>query len=367
MSFIGAKPSQTLATPTSQYFNGTGSQTVFTLNRAVNVSEDLEVFVNNVQQEPGVGKSYTAVGTTLTFDAAPASGTANVYVVYRGLAEVTTRLEHDPNAALAATTGTFSGALTVDVNGATVATFDRATSDGTIIDLRKDGTTLGSIGAWSSSLLMGTGDVGLAFVDGTPERIQPRKADDQTSADGSIDLGHTNNRFKDLYLSGGVYLGGTGSANHLDDYEEGTITDLRIYFDTNLSATSQTGASYVTATGAIYTKIGRLVTVQFYWSGTYSANQVLLKHMENLPFVVGSSNNGFYGGNTSIAYHRGFGGYYRYNTSTDFSNNINLIVTPGTTNAHFKSWAHSFISTGYPLMNAGSGQELSASLTYMTS
>ena len=109
MSFIGSKPSQTLATPTSQYFNGTGSQTVFTLNRAVNVAEDLEVFVNNIQQEPGVGKSYTAVGTALTFDAAPSSGTANVYVVYRGLAEVTTRLEHDPNAALAATTGTFSG------------------------------------------------------------------------------------------------------------------------------------------------------------------------------------------------------------------------------------------------------------------
>ena len=114
MSFIGSKPSQTLATPTSQYFNGTGSQTVFTLNRAVNVAEDLEVFVNNIQQEPGVGKSYTAVGTTLTFDAAPSSGTANVYVVYRGLAEVTTRLEHDPNAALTATTGTFSGSVTAD-------------------------------------------------------------------------------------------------------------------------------------------------------------------------------------------------------------------------------------------------------------
>ena len=126
MAYIGPKPSQTLATPTSQYFNGTGSQTVFTLNRAVNVPEDLEVFVNNIQQEPGVGKSYTAIGTTLTFDVAPSSGTANVYVVYRGLAEVTTRLEHDPNAALAATTGTFSG--NVDVTGTVTA--DGLTVDG---------------------------------------------------------------------------------------------------------------------------------------------------------------------------------------------------------------------------------------------
>jgi len=116
MSYLGEKPAQTLAAPTSQYFNGDGSTVAFTLNRAVNVAEDLDVFVNNVRQEPGVGKSYTATGTTLTFDAAPSSGTANVYVVYRGLAEVTTRLEHDPNAALAATTGTFSSDLTVDTN-----------------------------------------------------------------------------------------------------------------------------------------------------------------------------------------------------------------------------------------------------------
>ena len=41
----------------------------------------------------GIGKSYTATGTTLTFDEAPPSGTGNVYVIYRGQAEVTTRLE----------------------------------------------------------------------------------------------------------------------------------------------------------------------------------------------------------------------------------------------------------------------------------
>jgi hypothetical protein len=116
MAYIGTPVQQALTKVTSQSFNGTGSQTVFTLNRAVNTGEELEVFVNNVQQEPGVGKSYTATGTTLTFDAAPSSGTGNIYVIYRGIAEVTRRLEHDPNQALAATTGTFSGDLTVDTN-----------------------------------------------------------------------------------------------------------------------------------------------------------------------------------------------------------------------------------------------------------
>ena len=116
MAYLGAQPNKTLTKTTSQSFNGTGSATVFTLNRAVNTEEELEVFVENVQQEPGSGKSYTASGTTLTFDAAPPSGTGNIYVIYRGQAEVTTRLEHDANQALAATTGTFSGDLTVDTS-----------------------------------------------------------------------------------------------------------------------------------------------------------------------------------------------------------------------------------------------------------
>ena len=39
-----------------------------------------------------------------------------------------------------------------------------------------------------------------------------------------MDIGSSSKRFKDLYLSGGAYLGGTGAANKLDDYEEGTWT-----------------------------------------------------------------------------------------------------------------------------------------------
>ena len=95
MSYLGGAPAKSIASPTSQFFSGNNSTTTFTLNRSVNVPEDLEVFVNNVQQEPGSGKSYTAVGTTLTFDAAPGSGTNNVYVVYRGLSERAIRLEAD--------------------------------------------------------------------------------------------------------------------------------------------------------------------------------------------------------------------------------------------------------------------------------
>jgi hypothetical protein len=62
-------------------FSGTGSATVFTLTKPVNAATDVQVFVENVPQEPIV--AYSALGTTLTFTGAPPSGTNNIYVVYR--------------------------------------------------------------------------------------------------------------------------------------------------------------------------------------------------------------------------------------------------------------------------------------------
>ena len=141
MAYLGPPPSQKLATPTSQYFSGNGSATAFTLNRPVNVAEDLNVFVNNVAQQPGSGKSYTATGTTLTFDAAPDAGTNNVYVVYRGLAEPTTRLEHPSGQPLAATTGAFSGNVTM---GGTLAVTGVITSSSGFANSASANFTAGS-------------------------------------------------------------------------------------------------------------------------------------------------------------------------------------------------------------------------------
>ena len=71
------------AAPTSDAdrFSGNASTATFTLSRAVSFPTDVEVFVENVQQEPIT--SYSVVGTSLTFTEAPPTGTNNVYVVYR--------------------------------------------------------------------------------------------------------------------------------------------------------------------------------------------------------------------------------------------------------------------------------------------
>ena len=67
----------------AQRFSGNGSTTTFTLTHNIFAPTDIEVFVENVQQEPLF--AYDASGRTLTFTEAPPSGTNNVYVTYRNI------------------------------------------------------------------------------------------------------------------------------------------------------------------------------------------------------------------------------------------------------------------------------------------
>ena len=43
-------------------------------------------------------------------------------------------------------------------------------------------------------------------------------------SDNTYDLGSSTKRWNDLYLSGGLRVGGTGTSNELDDYEEGSFS-----------------------------------------------------------------------------------------------------------------------------------------------
>ena len=65
-------------------FSGNGSTTAFTLDVAPTSVFDIEVFVENVRQDPN--SAYSLNGTTLTLGAAPASGTNNIYVVHQAKA-----------------------------------------------------------------------------------------------------------------------------------------------------------------------------------------------------------------------------------------------------------------------------------------
>ena len=86
MGFIGNKPADTFHTTVKQSFTADSSTTSFTLNQSVAGENEIELFINNVRQEPGTGKAYTAAGTTLTMSEAPETGD-DMYCIFQGKAQ----------------------------------------------------------------------------------------------------------------------------------------------------------------------------------------------------------------------------------------------------------------------------------------
>lgn len=82
MGYVGNQTTTAFTSMDKQSITGDGG-TGYTLTHAVANAQEIEVFVNNVRQEPGV--AYTVSGTTLTMTGNVAS-TDDFYVVYQGKA-----------------------------------------------------------------------------------------------------------------------------------------------------------------------------------------------------------------------------------------------------------------------------------------
>jgi hypothetical protein len=121
------------------------------------------------------------------------------------------------------------GRIFSTVDGQLSAILNRKSSDGGIVEFRKDGTPVGSIDVSSSGI--------------------------------------------------SIKLGGTGSANDLDDYEEGTWTP---------ALSGATTTTYNVQTG-VYTKVGRIVTAHFelHINAKGNGNKALIS---GLPFSCQNQN-----------------------------------------------------------------------------
>ena len=246
-----------------------------------------------------------------------------------------------------------AGYIFVSKSGDTPAHFNRNTNDGDIITLRKDGTTVGSIGSVASNYLsIGTGDTGILFQDDN-DFIEPCNVGTSAGRDNAISLGHSGGRFKNLYLSGasrsggmevsgtpplsfgasklmvqqeavditrlytcgpdastygqlsmytaksngtpieslriqsnasvylpsGLNLGGTGAANKLEDYEEGTWTPI-------IKDGTTSGATLgISVTRAHYTKVGRMCTITAHIGRADATALTQNMIITNLPFT----------------------------------------------------------------------------------
>jgi len=276
--------------------------------------------------------------------------------------------------------------LTVGTSSDVCATFNRQTTDGAIVQFRKDGTTVGLIGVGDGDNLYITGSAGstkgLIFNDnsilpaangynpsdattllgstsyrftdlylsggvkiGTSGRTTYTAGGfydnaasgnnigvvtggghvflsdgNGTATDNVNDFGSTNRRIKDIYVGGGVYLGGIVSSNKLDDYEEGTFTPT-------IEGTTTAGTgTYVYQFGR-YTKVGDLVHVQVTigWSAHTGTGNMRLA---NLPFTSLAGAQGQSG--LTIAYANGV-------TFTS-GDNLALYVGAGSTSSTFNSF-----------------------------
>ena len=81
MPYVGAPVLGTFGTGTKDRFSGNNSSTSFTMSRSVGNANDIDVFVENVRQEPSI--AYTVSGSTLSFTGTPATGSNNIYVVHK--------------------------------------------------------------------------------------------------------------------------------------------------------------------------------------------------------------------------------------------------------------------------------------------
>ena len=284
----------------SQSFNGDGSTVAFTLNRPVSAAKDVEVVVNNVQQSP-YDSSYSVSGTTLTFSAAPSSGTANIYVTYRDqpVGSIT------DTGAVQKTGDTMTGDLIVDTKLgvgidspiARIHAFDRASSGldhlgsfvGGTSNTSGAGAYIGIGNATGTSRGVRIGGVNTSGNTGAHDMVLYTNIA-STAPEERVRI--TSNGYLRLADKGIQFNGDTAAANALDDYEEGTWTPEFIA----LSGTMQT-VNYGGRVGK-YTKIGNVVHADFVvsWASTSGTGSGLLAlSMPFAPYGNGYAHNGFGG------------------------------------------------------------------------
>jgi hypothetical protein len=148
MPYIGSSPYQVAFL--TDTFSGTGTATSFTMSVAPANTASVLVAISGVVQDPS---TYSVSGTTLTFSAAPPSGTGNISARYLGIPAsgvTTTAYRTVTNFTATAGQTTFTppsytvGFINVYRNGVLLGTADYTASNGTTVVLAT-GATAGDL------------------------------------------------------------------------------------------------------------------------------------------------------------------------------------------------------------------------------
>jgi len=280
--YIGTQPVPQ-ATQTRQTFVATAAQTSFATG-GYSVGY-LDVFLNGVKLQDGV--DYTAT-----------NGSDIVLTVGAALDDT---LEVVAYTAFEVLDQTFTGTTTVD----TLAVTGAATLANLTVNAANS-TFNGAVGITSAA---GAGITEGLLIDYSTNLARFLTYDSSTGSEIAMYTqpsgGSTTERLRvnsngavivgpaaagsagagDIVVNGGVYLGGTGAANKLDDYEEGTCQLVH-------GGVNMTGASH-------YEKVGRLVTVHF--DVTSGAGSTTTNVIYGLPYAFEAPNGTVHVGYTTAA------------------------------------------------------------------
>jgi len=293
MPYIGNEVgNRFVASKAASVYSGNGSTTAFTLEHAVGSDEDILVSVDGVVQEPSVAYAVSS-GTTLTFTAAPSSNSGNnifVYYLFRTVATV----DHPSTSALTATSGTFSS--TLDVTGETTLATHLNLGDNDKIKLGA-GSDIQIYHDGSYSRIMESGGTALV-LDTTSTDIRLTASNSEVMGkfvkDGAVELYHNGSKkiettSSGVTVTGAVNIGGTGTANALDDYEEGTFNPV---FQTGGNSN---GIGHSISLGS-YTKVGDRVICNGFAAMNSKDGASLTGGdvtIGGLPFTISNANNAY--------------------------------------------------------------------------
>jgi hypothetical protein len=115
-----------------------------------------------------------------------------------------------------------NGTVQFSANATTTAIINRKATNGDILQFRKDGTTVGSIGTFNGAMHLGSGEVNIRFV---ADSFRPATSGG-SNRDNAIDLGSSSARFDDIYATNGTIQ--TSDRNEKQDIEELDEAERRV-------------------------------------------------------------------------------------------------------------------------------------------
>ena len=214
---------------------------------------------------------------------------------------------------------TNSGAVVASRDGDFAARFNRKTSDGEIIGLNKDGVPVGTIGARGGDVYLETGTTGILMYDAQDAIIPVQSTG--IARDAAINLGISNIRFKDLYLSGNVALttlnGGTPWHSGNDGSGSGLDADLLDGNHASSFLTTTFDSQQIGHFGEVIYNNGsaRISSDPRINSGGYDGDNL------NIHWYSTTASGGNYGRVGHALYN---GSAYQYLHTKDSSNNIHI-------------------------------------------